>query len=187
MKLLKKALCPKNVAYNGDIILTEAYVRRSYITSLLGKVFTAEICKKIFSLLPDEHCYVGEDIFTYFFLAYFANSYVSINTKDYYFYRYGLGVTNNESISLEKFEVYCKMAKWCQYTRDVLLADNPSTAVVDAYEAMVLRMSEDCFRIFKNRIAEDDLDKALLMLKDYWKLFPSAQQMALKTLGIVLQ
>ena len=104
---------------NGDII-KEAYITRRYITSLVGKIFNANLCKNVNNYLPNERCYVGEDIFTYFIFSCLAKSYIGIKTPGYYVYRYGLGVENAECMTLAKFEQYCKMSNWVKYAHQFL-------------------------------------------------------------------
>lgn len=168
-KWLKNALRPLDRRLNKNDIITEAYINRSYVTSLVGKVFSAELCKKVYSIIPDEHCYVGEDIFTYFLFSYFADSYVGVNTPGYYIYRYGLGVENADCMTLSKFEQYCKMSYWVEYTKQFLNDNYSNDIIKTAFEKMKQRMFEDCCKIYKQRISESEKDDAAKLIVKYWK------------------
>jgi len=114
----KHSLCPINKTLNSTKeILRYTYLERKIHTALLGKAFRSEVCKKAFSQLPYEKNHVGEDVFSYLYLAYYANTYKGVCEidKDLYIYRYGLGVSNSETMSLSKFEIYCKMSCWDEY------------------------------------------------------------------------
>jgi len=169
VKWLKNALQPANKRFNGEEIIKEAYINRSYATSLVGKAFKTNICKNVYSNIPDEHCYVGEDIFTYFILSCSAQSYIGINTSGYYIYRYGLGVGNNNVMGISKFEQYCKMANWVKYAYKYLNDINGSELQYKSCEKMAQRMCEDCCKILKTRIDTEDRFTAEKIFVDYWK------------------
>lgn len=176
VKWLEKALTPLPQMLRAPDVLKKAFVSREYATSLLGKIIKAELCKKAFAMLPEEKGRVGEDIFTYFYLAYYAKSYLGVNTKEYYIYRHGLGVTNSEVMPLSKFEMYCKMAYWPQYVHKALLSNNSEYAVQQSYKAMVVRMAQDCCNIYRNRMNPKDKLSAMKLLITYWDGIPEAGQ-----------
>ena len=165
-------------------IMREAYVTRSYVTSLWGKLYKSELCKKAYAALPDVYCYVGEDIFTYFYLAYYAQSYKGIPTRAYYTYRHGLGITNAEIMSLEKFEMYCNMSKLVKFIHDNLIQESEDSNLWDSYRALTRRVSEDCCRIYASRIRPEDKEDAWKLLVSYWGDNPIAEESAQKKLGL---
>jgi len=184
---LKNALQPENRQLNGEEIIKEAYIGRSYVTSLVGKVFKTELCKKVYSFIPDEHCYVGEDIFTYFIYSCFAQRYIGIKTEGYYVYRYGLGVENAQTMSLTKFEQYCKMANWVKYAQQFLLQNGTSTTKETCCAKMQQRMFEDCCKIYKDRIAKADKDKAAELLVEYWQQNKITEKVMQDKLGVSME
>lgn len=167
-------------------IMREAYVTRSYVTSLWGKLYKSELCKKAYAALPDVYCYVGEDIFTFFYLSYYAQSYKGIPTRAYYTYRHGLGVTNVEIMTLEKFETYCNMANFVKYIHDNLIHKSTDPNLLEAYNAMTRRVTQDCCWIYASRIRAQDKPAAWEMLVSYWGGNPIAEETAQKILGISL-
>lgn len=173
---------PRELA-SGDI-LREAYVNRSYATTLWGKLYKSDLCKKAYSALPDVYCYAGEDIFTYFYLAYYAQSYKGIPTCAYYTYRHGLGITNAEIMSLEKFKMYCNMSKLVKFIHDNLIQESEDPNLWDSYRALTRRVSEDCCRIYASRIRPEDKEEAWKLLVSYWGDNPIAEESAQKKLGL---
>lgn len=183
---LQRALMPVDREWENGDVLKQAYVNRSHVTTMWGKLYKAELCKKAYADLPDTHCYVGEDIFTYFFLAHYAQYYKGIPTPEYYTYRHGLGVTNAEEMPLEKFELYCRMANFHRYTYDKLVRESQDPALQESYAGMVRRIATDCCNIYASRIREEDKEAALKMLVSYWGDSPIADEAAQKILGISL-
>lgn len=161
-------LSPLEETLIDENIIRKAYIERKISTVLWGKIFKTYLCKKVYKLLPYEHCYVGEDIFTFYLLAYFAHDYKGINTKGHYIYNYGYGVGNADKMSLEKFELYCRMAKWSQYARDYLEQTEEKSIYFDACDAMAERMMTDCCSIYLNRINHEDKDNATKLIIRYW-------------------
>lgn len=184
---LRRALMPTDKEFSSSDVLKEAYVGRSYVTSLWGKLYKTDLCKKAYADLPDVHCYVGEDIFTYFFLAHYAQSYKGIPTRAYYTYRHGLGVTNTETMPLEKFELYCSMAKFDRYIYDRLIRETNDPALLESHTGMVRRIATDCCNIYAYRMQEEDKEAALQMLVSYWGDSAIADEAAQKILGFSLR
>ena len=183
---LRRVLMPSDKRFSAPEILTEAYVSRSYVTSLWGKLYKTELCKKAYADLPDTHCYVGEDIFTYFFLAHHAQSYKGIPTRAYYTYRHGLGVTNMETMPVEKFELYCNMAYFDRYIYDRLIHESNDQALKESYDGMVRRLATDCCNIYANRMKEKDKEAALKILVSHWADSAIANEVSQKILGFSL-
>ena len=117
---MEKALEPLEKVLIGDEILEYAFIKKLFGTQLWGKVFKSDLCKKACSVLPEENCYVGEDVFTTFILCCFAKKYIGIKTPDYYFYRFGIGVSGQNMINISKFEMFAKMSNWVKYASEYL-------------------------------------------------------------------
>lgn len=181
---LKHRITPAPKTLASGEILREAYVNRSYTTTLWGKLYKSDLCKKAYQALPDVYCYAGEDIFTYFYLAYYAQSYKGIPTRAYYTYRHGLGITNAEIMSLEKFEMYCNMSKLVKFIHDNLIQESEDSNLWDSYRALTRRVSEDCCRIYASRIRPEDKEDAWKLLVSYWGDNPIAEESAQKKLGL---
>lgn len=181
---LKHRIPPAPKTLTSGEILWEAYVNRSYTTTLWGKLYKSDLCKKAYQALPNVYCYAGEDIFTYFYLAYYAQSYKGIPTRAYYTYRHGLGITNAEIMSLEKFEMYCNMSKLVKFIHDNLIQESEDSNLWGSYRALTRRVSEDCCRIYASRIRPEDKEDAWKLLVSYWGDNPIAEESAQKKLGL---
>ena len=89
---LESVLDPKEITLSKGELLDAFYTKRSHITSLVGKIFVTDFCKRVYAHIDDFHCFVGEDIFQFFYYSYFASSFAAVKTEPLYWYQYGLGV-----------------------------------------------------------------------------------------------
>ena len=157
----------------GSDILRNYYVTGEISTSLVTKIYRAELCQKAFQCIPDFHCYVGEDILTSFFIAYFASSYMGVRTKEKYIYNFGSGISTETAMSLEKFKLYCGMNRFPAIIRDALGQDNEM--INDAVRHMIYRIVSDCCI---NYLKVDDKEKveAAEIFWTSWSSFPEFPQ-----------
>ena len=167
-EMLKNALEPYEKTLVSDEILEHAYIKRSFPTQVWAKIYRTALCKEVYSILPDEHCYVGEDVFAMFFLTMFAKKYIGIRTPGYYVYRFGLGISGKSKISLSKFEMYAKMANWITFTQNYLEFNKANELQKKACECMKERLFADCCEIFRTRVKEADKVFASDIIYEYW-------------------
>ena len=168
----KESMCP----IDKHLKTTEEHLKytfeeRAIATSLAGKAFKRDLCIKAFAELPYERNHVGEDVFSYFIISCFAQSYKGVVgiDKDFYIYRYGLGVSGTENMPLSKYEYYCKMSQWVKYAEEFLDRTNASKEKRQACKYMARRMFLDCCSIYRRRISEENQYAASVMLSKYWK------------------
>lgn len=182
-KWLTNYLTAKDTFLSGNEIMQQLFITRSIPTSLVGKLFKVELCKKVFAHIPDYNCYLGEDLFTSFLFGFYAGNYIGIKTKPLYWYRRGLGVSNNQIMSLPKFESYCKMAELVKYAY-AFLASSDCLDTYEVYaEAMATRMFEDCCRIYQYRLSRTDKFNGGQILIQYWGFFEKADVVFQKIIG----
>lgn len=185
---LENALTPKPASLTNDEILDDFFVTRRHNTNIWGKIYTSEICKKVYDHIENFHCFVGEDIFQFFYYAYFANTYVAVKTAPLYFYRYGLGVGNSAAMKLSKFELYCKMGNLHNKVKDFLINRSEYNKYYNQCCCMGKRMLEDCCNIFKgDRISFEEKDEAKALLIKYWKSFEEGKELLEKTIDISIE
>ena len=180
---LKNALKPFEKELYNDDILENAFVKRTFATQVWAKIYKKELCKKVYELMPDEHCYVGEDVLAMFFLTMFAKKYVGIKTPPYYFYRYGLGVSGKSSINLSKFEMYAKMSNWAEFTADYLEKHGANAVQKTAYENLKNRLFADCCDIYDRRVKVSDKTQARELIFKYWNKIQTDEKLWKKCTG----
>lgn len=171
IKAMEEDLKPLEKTLVGDEILEHAFIKRAFATQIWGKAFKADLCKEACSVLPEEHCYVGEDVFTTFIFCCFAKKYIGIKTPDYYFYRFGIGVSGQSMIKISKFEMFAKMANWIKYTQEYFDSFGANEIQRKSCDAMKERLFADCCEIYRHRVSEKDKISAEDLIYKYWHCF----------------
>ena len=167
-KWLKNILSPDNRKLKGKEILQELFVTRNITTSLFGKVYLGILIRSAALHMPLINSSIGEDILQQFFISFYAENYDTVMTEPLYWYNYGIGVSNIENVSLEKFIKYCHMIYLPQYAKNFMAKVNEDKNIVDIINCISLRLCEDCCRIYRNRIRKEKSLKALFLLIAYW-------------------
>lgn len=114
----QEMLAPLERRLKGREVFTECFLKKSYGFTLWNKLIRTELCKRAFSKMKGGYLPKAQDLYTYFVVAYFAESYLGWKSKCYHHYCFGRGVTANAAMTLDKFQRYCMQAK----VRDALEA-----------------------------------------------------------------
>ncbi len=184
VKWLKNALKPKGFRFQGDEILDAFFVKRVELTSLVGKLFKKEVLLQAYSKLDFYNCYVGEDVYQFFYFAFFAKTYCGIQTKELYFYQRGLGVSNSGYVPLSKFERYCQMSKICDNAKELILAyPNKHLTCMASVDGVSRRLLTDCLRIYSNRLSEADKPEGMHHIIRAWAHNPVFGEIVQTELG----
>ena len=168
----ERAFRPTRDLLKRRALMKTFFLERSNVTTMYAKVFTRELCVTAYSHIPDYYCYVGEDIVSMFYLSLYALTWRGVPNYKAYTYRYGSGVSNADAVALSKFNQYSGMSTSVNHLRRFLQEHLCDDAALSALDAMSLRMLVDCFRMFRGRIAEENLPEAAKRLKNDWKDCP---------------
>lgn len=183
-KWYQKAFAPYEGELHGAGILRHYFISRKITTNLFGKAYRTELLKRVYAILPDMPVYVGEDIFASFLIAMQAGSYVGLSNRQLYHYRWGLGVGNNEKMSLEKFAMYNDMSRLVREIKKVIEGKKYTRLHAEALSAVSGRMLEDVLRIIKqNRLEEQDIAQAERMMAEAWYGISGADDLIERRLG----
>ena len=183
---LRTVLRPVPTELQGEQILDDFFIKRRHVTSLWGKAFRTELCQRAYAK-ADCDCYVGEDIFFFFFFAVWSHSFTAVCTEPLYIYRYGAGISNDEKMQLPKFEAYCRMAELPELARRFIAQEHCIDRCAHYCDAMADRMMTDCCRIYKNRLNEEDRPAGGEVLLRYWRDDSVAEQVIVRELGVSLE
>ena len=153
----------------GKEILRSAYVTRDHVTALVGKLIKRELCVEAYKYTPPMSLYVGEDIFFYFYLAFFAKTYKGVNTASAYNYCFGRGVSNIDQVGLDKFIQYASMGRCVDAIRDFLNLQHAYHEEYESFCSLSERMLTDVLRMFSHRIDSGLRNEAARAVMDYWK------------------
>ena len=178
------AMSPCAEKISGHEVIKSAYIDRKFASQLCGKAVKTSVCKQAFLYLPNEKCHVGEDVFSFFIISLFAESYKGYKTKPYYIYRFGVGVSNLRQLKLEKFELFCKMSNWYRYAQNIIDKLNCDEIHKTAAKAMASRLFDDCSEMLDTRIAYNDKTEAVVLMAQYWADIPVADESWVKNTGL---
>ena len=98
---LKKAE-PFEGSLNGKEVFFSCFKLGLFNFNLWNKIYNGELVRKAFKNVNDGYYPKAQDMYAFFIIAYFANSYSSIKTKLYNYY-FGRGITGKRLITLERF------------------------------------------------------------------------------------
>lgn len=154
-------------------ILNMFFVSRTNIASVWGKLYSTSLVKTAYSQMPDFFSCIGEDTFTQFLFAYYSESYISVETQPYYFYHYGLGISNQAKKSSEMFKAICDMGHLVHVAEDFLHEHDVYEEYRTYCDAMGLRMAEDVCRAYQNLSDDCDGEECGRYLAQTWQGIPS--------------
>ena len=98
----------KNKLYLGKDILFKCFKKFKYAYNVIGKAVKSDLCRKVYNRVISDRIVMGEDLYGYFMIAYFAKSYRSIKDR-LYKYNLGRGVTGGKKFSYGAYKQYCLM------------------------------------------------------------------------------
>jgi len=162
---------PPEEVFRDDEILANHFISMKASTSLVVKIYRTALVKQAFSEIPDIRCYVGEDVLTSFFISYFASSYAGVRTKPKYIYYFGSGVSTENSMPLQKYQLYCDMSRFPEIVKAFLDRQNADEAAYLAMKHMVYRLVSDCCKNYA-LVREEDKDKAWAAFWQAWSQHP---------------
>jgi len=166
-----------------DALMNVCFCDRSYTTSLCGKLFKTQLCKQALSHIPDMRSRIGEDIYSYFLLGFYAKKYVGIPTQAKYHYCYGRGVSNCDFVSLAKFEEFCGMGQLAGEVKRFLISQDSLERFFAAYFGISKRMCEDACNVYSYRLSPEDKPRGQQLLARYWQTNEAAHEVFNRMLG----
>lgn len=175
---------PLTEKFSGKQVLENHFVFMNISTSLVVKIYNAEICKQAFKEIPDIRCYVGEDVLTSFFIAYFTSSYVGVKTKVKYNYYFGKGISEEDGITLEKYKLYCEMNRFPEIVKAFLDRKSAEESDYNALAYMTNRLVNDCCNNFA-MMQENEKDEAWDLFWKSWsenQFFSKAMMFTINTI-----
>lgn len=112
-----------NQKYFGEDILLKCFKKDKYAYNVIGKAVKADICRKVYNRVITDRIVMGEDLYGYFMLSYFAKSFRVIKDK-LYKYNLGRGVTGGKKYSYGAYKQYCFMGLLFRDLKEFLKEQN---------------------------------------------------------------
>ncbi|MBQ7283471.1 MAG: glycosyltransferase family 2 protein, partial [Oscillospiraceae bacterium] len=138
----------------GEDVFKGCFVDAKYNHTPVNKIYKAELCKKAYEQTEDVHLIFAEDLYAYFIIANNAKSYFGWDSKPFYFYCYGRGVTSgNKEFSIERFEKICRHSETIKVLRRY--CQNGGSNIIEADKIISKYQYEwlnSCIGIWKSHI-----------------------------------
>jgi len=168
--LTKAAKAPDVTLSSTSELLDTFFVTRKVNTTLWGKIFKTDMCKKAYGLLGDLQIDTnrGEDVIAFFAIALFANGYRGVESDNLYFYNYGLGSSNHKNKSKKEMEANCRMADACIQLEKYISSTGKQPNIVLACKKMAERLFTDCCRIINLQMDSEIKEMSAKVLVNKW-------------------
>ncbi|OON95264.1 MAG: hypothetical protein ATN36_00955 [Epulopiscium sp. Nele67-Bin005] len=164
----QKSIAPYIGKLQGREVFSGCFINHRYFFTLWNKIFKASLCKKAFYFIQDGDFPKAQDLYAYFLLAYFANSYEGISGKYYYHYYFGRGITGHNTFSLDMLERFCKQSWVIKALTDFLNNQEALEVNQNLIEDLESKLMSECINNWKNRLPLNISGKGFDILMKYW-------------------
>ncbi len=151
----------------GEAVFEGAFREKKYGFNLWNKFYNADLCKKSMEQIEEGCFFKAQDKYAFFAIALEAKSYRGIPDK-YYVYRFGSGLTGQESLEIEAFKKYCTMGKVADAMERLLQKKGLMEKYNDVNEINRKQLLEDVL-VNLNRLPKDEQEEGLEVLKQFWR------------------
>lgn len=156
----------------GKEIFDGCFKERKFRFTLWNKIYTSELCKKAFSYIKDGFYPKAQDLYAFFILAWFAESYYGVDKK-FYHYNYGRGITGvAHQTTLAEFKRHCSQSLVAQECKNFLIAENCFETYQDIWKTLNQDLLNECVNHFVYFIESGKEAEAFSILIDSWGIEP---------------
>ena len=164
----QKLLTPYQGKIIGSEIFDACFRQQKFFITLWNKLFSAALCKKAFSYMEDRYLPKAQDLYSFFIIAHFAESYCGWVTEPLHNYCLGRGVVGSATMNLDKYERYCTQANVVKAletfskSQNLLKSHQP---IISQYQKKWL---EECVKIWRDQLPKDLAVSGWEILCQYW-------------------
>ncbi|WP_444914159.1 glycosyltransferase [Microbulbifer sp. TRSA007] len=150
-------------------LMQECFLQKKFSINLWNKIYNGAICRKAFSEISDGYFPKANDLYAFFFILKYANSYSGIDDKLYH-YRFGLGMTGQPTMSLENFKLHCQSVLVLNKIRESIGSEDSD--IIEAYNSILNKIesnliNEQVERWFTN-LSQDEKHSGLREMNAAW-------------------
>lgn len=169
IKRLEEALKPYCNKINGENVFNDCFVKKLYSHTPVNKIYKTELCKKAYQQLEDKHFLYAEDLYAFFAISYYAKSYYGWESKPFYCYYYGRGLSGNATFNINRFEKLCSHADVLRALERFSSKPNINITEIDYILNQYRKEWFDyCIYVWKNNLDTNNMSQGLKLLCDYW-------------------
>ncbi len=165
--LNKRLSAPYLGKLKGKEVFNKCFLERAYWIQLWNKLFDAALVKKAFTYMPDEYMPKAQDLYTYFVIAHFAESYYGWNSEPLYFYNFGSGYTGRIRNDLDTFTRYCSQYKVINALKDFSARENCPVETTEVIERLRTQFVGEAVAMWMD-FQGNDLKRGWEILNSNW-------------------
>ena len=148
LKFFERFSSPYTKSLTGRAIFNACFAEHKFRFNLWNKIYKTELCKKGFAEVEDGYFPKAQDMYAFFFLAWYAESFYGIEKK-YYHYKYGRGITGGGgTVGLDTIQRYCTQFDVAQRCRAFLVEQNAWDTYKDVWEDMNRDLAKECINVW---------------------------------------
>ena len=155
---------------SGKEILDGFIVNHTHKGFLWGKIIKKSLYQKALNQIPFTRCTMAEDFLQYFFISYYAEKLVLIDTPVYAYYL-GAGISSGTKIeTLEKWEQICTAANVFTTIFGVIQEENLALTEeeIEALRLQSRSYLKNTLDQLEKKVAPELRESAKALLCDYW-------------------
>jgi glycosyltransferase involved in cell wall biosynthesis len=152
----------------GRAVFEACFREGKYGYTLWNKVFSAALCRRAFAHVSDGRFPKAQDLYAYFVLAFFANSYFGLETAVYHHYRFGSGITGRTEIDLDQFATYCTQNLVSRAIRQFLVAQGEWNRYQAEHDKLHRNLLGDCVWNWQAHLSPADQPRGFDILVAQW-------------------
>ena len=164
----QRLLTPCQKRITGSEIFEACFLKHEFFITLWNKLFSAKLCKKAFEYMEDRYLPKAQDLYSFFIISYFAQSYKGWVSEPLHNYCLGRGVVGSSSMNLDKFERYCTQV----HVAESLTAFCNKESLPESYQSVIEKYRtqwlNECVNLWKKEIPKELAPEAWKILCRYW-------------------
>lgn len=129
----------------GEEVFEKCFVTQEYRFNIWNKLIRASLCKYAMRYCVDAFLPKAQDLYAWFLIAYFAQSYYGISDRLYH-YRYGGGISGRHIFSEVTFAVNCMQADVAYYIVNFLLQLNKFEKYFEVVDKIIENLINENYR-----------------------------------------
>lgn len=164
----QRMLMPYQKKITGTAVFEACFLEKKYFFTLWNKLFNAELCKKAFGYMEDLYLPKAQDLYSFFIIAYFANSYFGWVSEPLHNYCLGRGVVGSATMNLDKFERYCTQVNIVAELTKFSIGQNILSQTSEIIEKYHEQWLSECVKLWKNELPKENAVQGWNILCQYW-------------------
>ena len=161
--------CTRLMEGKGEVFRA-CFEEEKFRFNLWNKIYKAGLCKRAFAEVEDGAFPKAQDLYAFFILAWYAESYYGIEKK-YYHYKYGRGITGGgRTVSMKTFLRHCSQYTVGQKCKEFLKQRNAWEEWETVWEKVNRGLANECVGTWLRWLSSEECGAGFDALADRWGL-----------------